>query len=135
MDVITSARELGKAIQQDEKYIKLAMLQQANDSDSQLQELIGRFNLKRVDLNNEINKEEKDQEKISAINEEIKGIYGEIMSNKNMSEYNTAKTELDSLMDFVLQILRGSVNGENPETIQPKEEGCSGSCSSCSGCH
>ena len=134
MDVIAIARELGKAVQQDERYIKMMAQQQANDEDTALQQLIGEFNLKRVALNTEINKADKDQEKINALNSEIKDIYAKIMENENMQSYNEAKSELDSLMDFVLQILRGSVNGEDPETIQ-QQSGCSGSCSSCAGCH
>lgn len=134
MDVIAIARELGKAVQQDERYIKMMAQQQANDEDTALQQLIGEFNLKRVALNTEINKADKDQEKVNTMNSEIKDIYAKIMANENMQSYNEAKSELDSLMDFVLQILRGSVNGEDPEMIQQQSE-CSGSCSSCAGCH
>ena len=134
MDVIGLARELGKAVQQDERYIKLCALQQANDDDQELQDLIGQFNLKRVDLNNEINKTDKDTARVEALNHEVRELYGKIMARPTMSAYNDAKTELDNLMDFVLQILRGSVNGEDPDTIQ-QQTGCSGSCSSCSGCH
>lgn len=134
MDVIALARELGKAVQQDERYLKMMTQQQANDEDKELQKLIGDFNLKRIALNTEINQAEKNQEKITEINNEIKDIYKKIMANENMISYNETKTELDSLLDFVLQILRGSVNGEDPELIQ-QQSGCSGSCSSCSGCH
>lgn len=133
MDIITAARELGKAIQQDETYINLNVLQQKNDADEQLQKLIGDFNLRRIDLNNEINKKEKDQEAIERLNQEVRKAYGEIMVNDNMLAYNEAKTKLDQIMDFVLQIIRGSVSGLDPETIEYKS-GCSGSCSSCSGC-
>ena len=38
MDVIAMARELGKAIQQDERFIRYAKARLANDSDSALQE-------------------------------------------------------------------------------------------------
>lgn len=133
MDIITAARELGKAIQQDETYINLNVLQQKNDADEQLQKLIGDFNLRRIDLNNEINKKEKDQEAIERLNQEVRKAYGEIMVNDNMLAYNEAKTKLDQIMDFVLQIIRGSVSGLDPETIEYKS-GCSGSCGSCSGC-
>lgn len=85
MDVIATARQLGKAIQQDERYLRLMVAQQMNDSDEELQSLIGKFNLKRIDLNGEINKSEKDQEKITAINGEVKELYAQIMANKNMS--------------------------------------------------
>ena len=135
MDVIATARQLGKAIQQDERYLRLMVAQQMNDSDEELQSLIGKFNLKRIDLNGEINKSEKDQEKITAINGEVKELYAQIMANKNMSAYNDAKNEVDGLVDFAMQILRGSLDGEDPDQIEQKSGGCSGSCSSCSGCH
>ena len=135
MDVIATARQLGKAIQQDERYLRLMVAQQMNDSDEELQSLIGKFNLKRIDLNGEINKSEKDQEKITAINGEVKELYAQIMANKNMSAYNDAKNEVDGLVDFVMQILRGSLDGEAPDQIEQKSGGCAGSCSSCSGCH
>ena len=61
MDVIATARELGKAIQQDERFIRMMAAQQTNDDDEQLQKLIGDFNLKRVDLNSEVSKAERDQ--------------------------------------------------------------------------
>lgn len=134
MDVISLARDLGKALQQDESYIKMMQCAQVNDEDQALQDLIGKFNLKRVDLNTEINKEEKDQAKIDALNAEVREIYGELMTNASMNAYNEAKNELDGLVDFVLQILRGSINGDDPATIE-RSTGCSGSCSSCSGCH
>ena len=134
MDVITTARELGKAIQKDDRFIQLAVLQQANDADTELQSLIGQFNLKRIDLNAELNKTEKDQQRITKLNEEVREIYGKIMSNPNMAAYNAAKEEVDGLIDYVMQILRGSINGEDPDTIE-RQTGCSGSCDSCSGCH
>ena len=48
MDVIEMARELGKAIQQDERYKRIDAAKKANDEDSQLQELIVKFNLKTL---------------------------------------------------------------------------------------
>ena len=134
MDAIAMARELGKAIQQDERFIRMMAQQQTSDADPQLQELIGQFNLKRIDLNAELNREEKDQDRINAINNEVREIYDRIMANANMAAYNAAKNELDELVEYVMQILRGSINGEDPELIE-LQSGCSGSCSSCSGCH
>ena len=134
MDVIATARELGKAIQQDERFIRLMAQQQLNDEDGELQELIGKFNLKRLDLNAELNQTEKNQDRVNEINSEVRDLYDRIMSNPNMAAYNGLKNEVDQMVEFVMQILRGSINGEDPETIEP-QSGCSGSCSSCSGCH
>lgn len=135
MDTIKIARELGKAIQQDESFLKLVLAQQANDEDAELQKLIGDFNLKRVDLNTEISKDDKDQDKITSLNDELRELYAKVMGNANMNAYNDAKGKVDELVEFVMQILRGSVNGEDPETIEKQAAGCSGGCDSCSGCH
>ena len=133
MDVIAMARQLGKALQQDEGYLRLMVAQQQNDADETLQALIGKFNLARINLNTELNKTDKDQARVTALNEEVRAVYGQIMDNENMAAYNKAKTEFDDTVDFVMQILRGSNNGEDPDLIE-KQSGCSGSCSSCSGC-
>ena len=47
MDIIKITRELGKAIQADERFIAYNAAKLANDNDEELQNLIGEFNLKR----------------------------------------------------------------------------------------
>ncbi len=59
----------------------------------------------------------------------------DIMSTPLMVEYNAAKQEMDEALTFVNQIIIGSVNGEDPDTIEPMEMGCGGNCASCQGCH
>ena len=60
MDIITKARELGKLLQQEESYIRLQEVQTKADADTELQSLIGEFNLKRMSINNEASKKERD---------------------------------------------------------------------------
>lgn len=48
MNVIEKARELGTAIQQDERFIRYAKARLANDSDKDLQDAIGQFNIVRM---------------------------------------------------------------------------------------
>ncbi|MBR6532979.1 MAG: YlbF family regulator [Clostridia bacterium] len=134
MDVIKTARELGKAIQQDERFIRFAKAKLANDNDTELQNAIGNFNIKRMELEQAAGAEEKDDEKIKTLNEELRKIYGEIMSSGPMVEYNTAKALLDQMMNEVNIVLSKSLDGEDPETLTI-ESGCTGSCSTCGGCH
>lgn len=134
MDIIKMTRELGKAIQQDDKVIAYNLARQHNDSDEKLQELIGKFNLKRLELNNVLGKADRDTDRIAQLDKEIKETYAEVMNNPNMIAYNTTKQEVDRMMNFVTQILTGSVNGEDPDSIE-EQTGCSGSCEGCSGCH
>ncbi len=134
MDVIKTARELGKAIQQDERFIRYAKAKLANDNDEDLQNAIGNFNVKRMELEKAAGDENKDEEKIKTLNEELRTIYGEIMASAPMVEYNTAKAHLDQMMNEVNIVLSKSLDGEDPETLTV-ESGCTGSCSTCGGCH
>ena len=59
MDVIEQVRNLGKAIQSDERFIRYAKARLANDNDKELQAAIGEFNIIRMELDKEISSEEK----------------------------------------------------------------------------
>lgn len=134
MDVIAMARELGAALQQSDEYTAYNVAKNAADGDEVLQEMIGEFNLKKLSLSTEVQKEEKDQEKLAALNEEVRSLYGRIMAPPTMAAYNTTKEELDRLLNFIQQIIVYSANGEDPATIE-EETSCGGDCSGCSGCH
>ena len=133
MDTISLARELGKAIQQEEAYIKLHQVQAQADADAELQNLIGQFNIKRLSINEEASKKERDQEKLTKLNTEMREVYSQIMSNENMVAYNTAKTEFDKIINRVNAIISQSAEGADPETAD-FDENCTGSCSTCGGC-
>lgn len=133
MDIIRMTRDLGKAIQEDERYIAYNNAKIKNDSDEALQELIGEFNLKRQNLNMEMNKsaDEKDKEKLAELNNEIRSLYEEVMSNESMAEFTIAKNEIDKLIGEINAIITMSVNGQDPETA---EISCGGACGTCGGC-
>lgn len=134
MDVIQMTRELGKLIQQDERYKEYHTAKEINDNDTDLQEKIGEFNLKRIDLNNAMGKENTDQERLTALDAEIKSLYAEIMGNPNMALFNEAKKNMDNMLAEINMIITMSANGEDPATCVVEDTSCSGSCGSCSGC-
>ncbi len=133
MDLIKKTRELGKLIQQEESYIKMKSAEKNADADTELQELIKEFNLKRLSINVETQKVDKDGEKIARLNKEMQSIYADIMANENMKSYNEAKQEFDQITGRVLTILQNSIAGEDPETTDVSDS-CTGSCSTCGGC-
>lgn len=135
MDIIQMTRELGKAIQQDDRYLAYRLAKQANDEDEQLQNLIGAFNLKRMELNMEVAKPDKDADKVQQLNEVIKTMYKQIMDNPKMMVYNSAKTAMDELLSQINSIITMSANGMDPETCDVSSASCSGDCGSCGGCH
>ncbi len=87
----------------------------------------------RPTLNKQMNAEQKDEERIAALNTEVRALYSDIMRNENMIVYNDAKHTMDNLMKQINTILSMSINGQNPDEIDISS-GCSGDCSGCSSC-
>lgn len=132
--ILEMAKEVGHAIQQDERYIRWQMAQAAADEDEALQALIGEFNLKRIALSSESEKkEDKNEEKINQLNGEVRKLYADIMTNEHMAQYNEAKMALDQLVNQIAEIVAMSAAGQDPEEFH--ESSCSGNCSGCAGCH
>ena len=136
MDIIELARELGKAIQQEQAFINMRVACQQSDEEEELQNMIGEFNLKRMAINNEVQKEDRSEETLKKYNDELRAIYAEIMQNPHMAAYNEAKNELDALVQRVTNIITMSADGEDPDSCDCDSCGCTGSCASCGGgCH
>ena len=134
MDVIEKARELGKAIQADGKFIRFAKARLKNDDDENLQAAIMQFNQIRAQIENASADEEKDEIRMRELNETLRKTYSEIMATPAMAEYNAAKAELDNMIMQVNVIIAKSVEGEDPETCEA-QSACTGNCASCGGCH
>ncbi len=135
-DAITMFKQAALQLQKEQAYTNFIEKCEKNDNDESLQELIGQFNLLRVDLNAQLMKQEgKDQEKITELNKKVSDVYAEIMSNKSMADYNEAKKEFESVVNYVNAIITTASNGGDPESVTgAPDAGCAGSCSSCAGC-
>mgnify|MGYP001080102088 CR=1 FL=1 len=108
MDVIEITRQLGKAIQADERYIDYVNAKSRNDEDKELQELIGEFNLIRQNVAFESGKpeEEQDKEKLAELNNKMRTAYDAVMANENMALFTVAKQGMDALMNFIINGVR-----------------------------
>ena len=137
MDAIKAARELGKAIQADERYVRYNEAMKANDADMELQELIGEFNLARQNVALEMSKskEEQNKEKLDKQNKEMQRLYTLVMQNEHMADFTIAKADMDKLLQEVNGIIALCCDGEDPDTCEVSMGGCTGSCSTCGGCH
>ena len=133
MDVIESVRNLGKAIQADERFIRYAKARLENDNNTELQASIGKFNIIRMELDREMQADEKNDDKVKELNEQLRSIYADIMSAPAMVEYNTAKAALDSLVNEINTVISKTLDGEDPEICDTTA--CTGSCATCGGCH
>lgn len=133
MDIIELTRTLGAEIQKTEEYKRFMTAKEKNDKDEVLQKQIGDFNLLKMQLDAEHEKEEKDDAKILEINEKIVELYNLIVSGEAMTEFNNAYADYKALTDKISNILLMCENGEDPATCEPSS--CTGNCSSCGGCH
>ncbi|MBQ6884970.1 MAG: YlbF family regulator [Clostridia bacterium] len=134
MGIIEATRNLGLEIQKDERFIRFVKAKFANDNDETLQNQIGEFNTVRMNLDREMNNETQDEDKIKELNEKLREIYTAVMSSKTMLEYNTAKADVDAMLNDINSIIMQCVEGEDPMTAEP-HTACTGSCSTCGGCH
>lgn len=135
MDIIEITRELGRALQSEQAYVNMRLAQQQSDEDEALQQLIGEFNLKRMAINNEAQKEDRSEDTLQRLNTELREVYAQIMQNEHMTAYNNAKTEFDALLQRITGIIGLCADGENPDTCDYDAASCGGDCSSCGGCH
>jgi len=134
MNPIQATRELGKAIQADERFKAYFSAKDKNDSDEALQNFIGEFNLQRENLTMEVSKADKNQEKIDELNTKMRGTYEQIMLNENMRAYTAAKSDFDKMLGQINQIVAMCCDGADPETCEPAAKACGSGCGSCGGC-
>lgn len=136
MDIITLARELGAAIQQDELYIDYKIKEQNIECDSELQKNIKDFNSKKSEINIEISKDNADSQKIDELNSSIGELYQKITQNFKMEEYNEAKQKFDDRLQKVSFIINSASAGQDPYSVDVNDDtsSCTGSCQTCNGC-
>ncbi len=133
-DIIYKFKLLAKEMQKDDRLIYLEQARKMNDMDKELQALIGDFNLKQYEYRVEIVKEDRDDEKVNTLQEEISELYRAIMDNDSMKEYYECKTAVDNLESHLQAIIHAAIEGNDPMIVELPRNGCAGDCSGCSGC-
>lgn len=135
MTVLEAVRNLGEAIQSDERFLRYAKARLANDTNKELQDLIGKFNMVRMNLDEVMTAEDRDEAKVQELNEQLRKVYMDIMAKDGMVEYNASKVDLDSMLNDINSVITQCVDGADPKTVEPEVHSCGGSCESCGGCH
>lgn len=135
MNLIEMAREIGKEIQRDERYLKATGDAAAVNASVELKEMVGRFEEMRAQLEVAMAKgvPGKEDQEVLDLDEKLHALYDEINAHPLMMTYNASRGEFENLINHLTRIITGSANGENPDEIEMSA--CTGSCSSCGGCH
>ena len=85
-EVEAAVRQLGKAIQADPRFTAYWRAKADNDADTDLQNDIQAFNLKKMSYQHETEKleEKRNPEKLEKLEQDIQALYLRIMENPNM---------------------------------------------------
>ncbi len=134
MDIIEKTRELGALIQQDERYLAFMAAKKNNEADDELNGLINQLGEIQNEYAAAMEKEELPESEKEKFDKRFRDVYAVVMQNENMIAYQQAKAEIDSMMQYVMQLLSMCVNGQDPATCEVPEQGCTGSCATCGGC-
>ena len=128
MTVFELAAELGKALKEDEKLVRLEAAKNAYQSDASLQKKMIEYEVQQKALQGEVTREERDTLFIETIQKRIDVLYKEIMEHPVFMELNEAQSDVNELMNAVNNTITFHITGETPS--------CTHDCSTCGGgCH
>ena len=125
MTIFELASQLGKALKEDEKLVRLNDAKKAYEADRELQKFMVEYEVQQKALQVELTKDERDTLLIDVIQKRINELYNTIMSHPVFVELNNAQADVNELMNAVNNTITFEITGEIPS--------CTGSCSTCGG--
>lgn len=126
--ILQKARELAELLENSQIVIDQKAAKKEFDNDAALQEEVGSFNLAKLALMNESNKETPNAEKVAEYQNQTRASYEKIMQNPTMMKLNDAELKLQDVLTKINTIIQSAVTDE-------PEGGCTHDCSTCGGCH
>ena len=126
MSIFELAAELGKAIGQDERMIRMAKAKEAYESSEKIGNLMMEYGIQQQALTTMGDSEQIDTDALTRIQDRIDEIYAEITKDPIFKELDEAQNAVNALMETVNNTIMYNATGKTP---------CTHDCSSCSGCH
>ena len=128
MDILDAAKEIGIALEQSEEFKQLDEATKIQNNDDEAQRLIGEYNLVRLQLRQKMQGKDMTDEQLNQIRMQLADEFDKLMQYEIIKNYIDAKEKFDNLYNKVKNVIDFYASGE-------KSGGCSGSCSTCGGCH
>ena len=126
MSIYALAAQLGQAIKEDERMIRMEKAKAAYESSEKIGNLMMEYGIQQQALTSMGDSEEIDTDALTRIQDRIDEIYAEITTDPIFRELDEAQTAVNELMETVNNTIMFNATGKTP---------CSHDCSSCSGCH
>lgn len=125
-NIFDLAAELGKALKEDARLVRLEAAKKTYESDGDLQKMMVEYEVQQKALQGEITREERDTLFIDTIQKRIDLLYRNIMEHPVFMELNEAQAEVNELMNAVNNTITFHITGEMPSS-------CTHDCSTCGG--
>ena len=126
--VFDLAAQLGQALKDDERLIKLKAAREAYDASEELQGLIAEYNAQQAAIEQAASAEEIDTHLIDVLQERVNEIYNDITHHEAYLNLNRAQSTVNARMEAVNSTITYNITGELPSN-------CTHNCSTCGGCH
>lgn len=128
--VLNQAEMLAEAILESNEYITMRLAEQAAMRDENATQLIASYSEKRQAVESLLADANMDHGALAKAGQELQEVERAIDECEVLNKMREANEAFNAMMKKVNSIIRYVVTGE-----EEQEEGCSGSCSTCSGCH
>ena len=122
------AAQLGQALKEDDKLIRLNAAKDAYEKDTALQALMAEYVAQQGAIEQAVGESEIDTHLIETLQGRIDELYTAITTSEVYKNFERAQTEVNELMNAVNSTITFNITGELPG-------GCTHDCSSCGGCH
>lgn len=127
-EIIELAKKIGQMLKDSEEFKKYEEVKARYETDSELQMQIGEFNLRKMAVMNEMEKEDKDNEKFERLQNEMRQAYKTAMSNPLMGEFMKTKESFEGLVNNVYSIINYQITGDTGSCDKSKCASCGGGC-------
>ena len=129
-NVLKQAEILAESILESKVFINMRLAEQAAMKDEKANQLIAAYTEKRQAVEALLADANMDHGALAKAGEELQNVENAIDENEVLNQMRATNEAFSEMMKKVNSIIRFVVTGE-----EEHEEGCSGSCHSCSGCH
>ena len=128
--VLNQAEMLAEAILESQEYISMRLAEQAAMRDEEATQLIASYSEKRQAVESLLADANMDHGALAKAGQELQDVERAIDACEVLTKMRESNDAFNAMMKKVNAIIRYVVTGE-----EEQEEGCTGSCSSYSGCH
>ena len=131
--VFEKAQELGDALIASEEYKAMKAAENTAMANAEAADLMTRYLEHKSKLENVLRGANPDPNAVSELGAAMEDLQAQFQAVPDIIAMNKARESFDSLINQVNQVLHFIVTGEMeaPEG----EDGCTGSCATCKGCH